>query len=115
MPDPKQRTIYAAAVRYIYHVADRDFASSRIFWASNEGREQDMAAIVAAYPAGRKVRVRYDPENPAEAVIEIETNTGPKALDYYAIAMMALGGIALGWGLSAFTIHGLTEMGVKLV
>jgi hypothetical protein len=114
VPDPKQPQVYAAAVRYSYRVDNKDFVSCRVFWASNEGRQKVMAPIVAAYPAGRKVQVRYDPENPAEAVIETETNIGSKSLYYYAIAMMVLGVVALGWGLSAFTVHGLTEMGVTL-
>jgi Protein of unknown function (DUF3592) len=96
--NPKNKKMYAAAVRYSYRVGGKDYQSDRIFWAPNEGSEQQMAEIVAAYPVGKDIWVQHDRKDPAKAVLEPDKNTGlAPAIRYYATAMMALGLLAL-WG-----------------
>lgn len=88
-PDARRR--YRIELQYSYRVNGTDFQSNRIFWGGHEGREKQMASVAEAYPAGCKVRVYYDPRNPAEAVLDPVQNTGSRATVLYAIAMMTLG------------------------
>jgi hypothetical protein len=89
LPDSKRR--YRAAVRCRYRVAGKDYETNRVFWGGNEGRQKHMASVTARYPAGDKVSVYYDPQNPAEAVLDPTQNAGSKPLVLYAMAMMTLG------------------------
>jgi hypothetical protein len=103
-PNPKNKKIYSAAVRYSYRVGGKDYQSDRVFWGPNEGPREKMAEIVAAYPAGRDVWVQHDPQKPDNAVLEPDKNTGlTRAVYYYATAMMLLGLGALGAGLYALS------------
>ncbi len=88
---PDSRWRYRAALQYSYRVGAKQYQSSRVFWGGNEGRKKHMASVVASYPAGCKVRIYYDPQNPAEAVIDPVQNTGSRPLVLYAMAMMTLG------------------------
>ena len=100
-PDNKRR--YRAAVQYRYRVAGKDYQSSRVFWGGNDGRQNHMASVVAAYPAGGRVRVHYDPQNPAEAVLDPTQHTGSRPTVLYAMAMMTLGLFAFTGGIFALT------------
>ena len=88
---PQQWPRYRAALQYSYRVGGKDYQSSRVFWGGNEGREKQMASVVETYPAGGKVRVYYDPKNPAEAVLDPIQNTGSRQVALYALAMITLG------------------------
>jgi len=101
--NPK-KTIYAAAVRYRYGVGGKDYRCDRIFWGPNEGSEEQMTAIAAAYTVGKDVWVQHDPRDPANAVLEPDKHTGltPGAY-YYVLVMMLLGVAALGGGLYALS------------
>jgi hypothetical protein len=88
---PQHRRRYTAALQYSYRVGGRDYHGSRVFWGGNEGREKHMASVVDTYPAGSKVRVFYDPQNPAEAVLDPLQNTGSRQLVLYGLAMITLG------------------------
>jgi len=89
LPDNKWR--FRAAVQYGYRAGGKNYQSSRVFWGGNEGREQHMASVVETYPAGAKVRVYYDPNDPAEAVLDPIQHTGSRPMVLYALAMMTLG------------------------
>lgn len=99
LPDRKWR--YRAALQYGYRVGAKDYQSSRVFWGGNEGREKQIASVVETYPAGAKVRVFYDPNNPAEAVLDPIQNTGSRQMVLYAMAMATLGLFSLTGGLYA--------------
>ena len=88
---PGARWRYRVSLQYTYRVGGTDFLSNRIFWGGNEGRENHMASVADTYRAGGKVRVYYDPHNPAQAVLDPAQNTGSRATALYAIAMMTLG------------------------
>jgi hypothetical protein len=98
---PENKRRYRAAVNYRYHVGGKDYESDRIFWGGNEGRQNHMASVVASYPAHSKVAVYYDPQNPAEAVIDPAQNAGSRPLVLYAMAMMTLGLFAFTGGVYA--------------
>jgi Protein of unknown function (DUF3592) len=91
---------YAVAVRYSYSVAGKQYESDRVFWGPQEGPEQDMAAVVAAYPVGRDIWVQHDPKDAANAVLEPARNTSVKGgIYFYGIVLMGLGLGALWLGL----------------
>jgi hypothetical protein len=100
-PSPEHRRRYRAAIQYRYRVDRKDYQSDRIFWGGNEGRRRHMESVVSAYPAGASMSIRYDPQNPAEAVIDPTQHTGSKATVVYAMAMITIGLFAFGGGVYA--------------
>ena len=59
-------------IRYDYEVAGKRYTSSSIRFSGAHFRTNDGAQqVVDRYPAGSTVMVRYDPDNPATAVLEI--------------------------------------------
>jgi Protein of unknown function (DUF3592) len=98
---PDGRWRYRAAVQYRYRAGGKEYQSDRIFWGGNEGRQKHMASVIAAYPQGAKVSVHYDPQNPAEAVLDPAQNIGSRPLVLYAMAMIALGLFVLTGGVYA--------------
>jgi hypothetical protein len=95
---PDTRWRYRATVQYSYRVGGKEYQSDRIFWGGNEGRHRHMASVIAAYPQGSKLSVHYDPQNPAEAVIDPAQHIGSRPLVLYAMAMIALGLFAFTGG-----------------
>lgn len=98
---PEHKRRYRAAVQYRYRVGGKDYEASRVFWGGNEGRQKHMTSVVASYPAGNTVPVHYDPQNPAEAVIDPTQNVGSRPLVLYAMGMMTLGLFAFTGGVYA--------------
>jgi len=98
---PEHRWRYRAAVHYRYRVGGKEYQAERIFWGGNEGRQKHMVSVVASYPAGCQVPVHYNPQNPAEAVLDPAQHTGSRPLVLYAMAMVALGLFALTGGVIA--------------
>lgn len=100
-PLPNYKWRFRAAVQYAYRVGGKNYQASRVFWGGNEGLEKHMASVVGTYPTGAKVRVFYDPKDPAEAVIDPIQNTGSRPTVLYALAMVTLGLFSLTGGLYA--------------
>jgi hypothetical protein len=98
---PDGRWRYRAAVQYRYRAGGKEYQSDRIFWGGNEGRQKHMASVIAAYPQGSKVSVHYDPQNPAEAVLDPAQHIGSRPLVLYAMAMITLGLFVLTGGVYA--------------
>lgn len=63
---------YEPVIQYRYQVAGQEFRSDRYRLGSKHTvMDQKRAAAVAArYPAGTRVDVFYNPQNPADAVLE---------------------------------------------
>jgi hypothetical protein len=100
-PSPEHKRRYRAAIQYRYRVGGKDYQSDRIFWGGNEGRKRHMESVVATYSDGASVAVHYDPQNPAEAVIDPTQHTGSRATVVYAMAMITIGLFALIGGVYA--------------
>src|SRR5579863_2176834 len=98
---PDGRWRYRAAVQYRYRAGGKEYQSDRIFWGGNEGRQKHIASVIAAYPQGSKVSVHYDPQNPAEAVLDPAQHIGSRPLVLYAMAMITLGLFVLTGGVYA--------------
>ncbi len=62
---------YEAVVEFRYEVGDLSFSSRQIVlgWRTS-GSRKGAEAVVARYPVGAAVEVRYDPDNPSEAALE---------------------------------------------
>lgn len=65
-----QRTKYTPSINYQYSVMGQVFTARRISFGDNSASRKKCKEIVARYPAGSPVNVRYNPEKPEEAVLE---------------------------------------------
>lgn len=65
-------TTYAASVAYTYDVGGQVYNGRNIAFGFNPSysNQSKAQATVARYPAGSAVSVYYDPNNPADAVLE---------------------------------------------
>jgi hypothetical protein len=64
-------TTYRARVAYEYPVAGTRHGSDRISYGHYDTEsESDAARVVAKYPVGKAVTVRFRPSDPREAVLE---------------------------------------------
>ena len=87
---PKDDVVTGANIRYAYRVGGRDYQSTRIYVGRPvlSGNPRDAAALVAKYPPEAQVSIHYNPNNPAEAVLE--------PLNFINAFVLTLG--ALGFG-----------------
>jgi hypothetical protein len=66
-------TFYEAVIEYAYTVNGREYHSTRLDFGGKFAGAQNIAEEKASrYPEGRQVMVRYDPKDPASAVLEVE-------------------------------------------
>jgi hypothetical protein len=69
--DPQVIARDSPKIRYSYAVGGREFKSARIRWISHKWGITDPARkAVAKYPVDQPVSVYYDPNRPANAVLE---------------------------------------------
>lgn len=70
--DRKDGPTYKAVVVYKYEVGGEEFSSDRIWFGGevSTSKRTQMRDIVKGYPEGQPTEVHYDPENPAEAVLQ---------------------------------------------
>ncbi|HTV36255.1 MAG TPA: DUF3592 domain-containing protein [Xanthobacteraceae bacterium] len=99
---PEHKRRYRAAIRYRYRVGAKNYQSDRVFWGGNEGRRRHMESVVSLYPAGASIGIHYDPQNPAEAVIDPARFAGSRVTVVYAMAMITIGVFAFGGGIYGF-------------
>jgi hypothetical protein len=88
-----QTSSYSARVRYRYRVGDRVYEGHRIWPTAGVSFDTESAArnFVRPWAAGAPVRVYYDPANPADAALVIESMGGP-AIFIILIALMLIAG-----------------------
>ena len=95
--DGEGSTWYNPVVAYSFNVAGATVQGSRIRFANmRRGSRKKAEEILARYPAGETVTVRYNPEKPSEAVLESQ-KPGPL---YLVMALAGLIFVAVGllWG-----------------
>jgi hypothetical protein len=68
----KGNTVYYPVVRYHYRVHAMDYENNKIMPGMAWGGS-GAPAVVAKYPSGATVTVYYNPENPAESLLERDT------------------------------------------
>lgn len=59
-----------ATIRYAYEVRGARHESSRLSFVQTNLSGPEADAVLARYPSGAEVEVRYDPQRPAYAVLE---------------------------------------------
>ena len=70
--DGRDRTSYVPEVEYVYQVRGREYRSRQIKLGVEIGGSEFIAQRVAKkYPRDRAVTVRYDPQDPSTATLEI--------------------------------------------
>lgn len=89
-------TFYEAVVEYSYSVDGREYHSTRLSFGGKAAGAQALAEAQAAqYPAGSQVMVHYDPNNPANAVVDVRIAQGLTffiaALAFFALAIFFTG------------------------
>jgi hypothetical protein len=89
--------MYRAAVIYTYEAGGRQYRSSQIRREKVSGAEELAKAVVEKYPAGSSVRVHYNPDNPADAVLETSTLAGFVLLWILALAMFGVAASVSGY------------------
>jgi Protein of unknown function (DUF3592) len=99
----KGLVVYRAQVIYAYRVNGVHFEGRRVrFGAPKRERVKDhVQDLVSRYPAEQPVQVRYDPERPADSVLEL----GIDPLWRQAIAFSVVT-LVLGLGLGAVMLFG---------
>jgi len=84
--------VYMPAVHYRYRVGNRDFTGSRLdfhtqdIWHSKKYAEQKLGQ----YPAGKVVRVSYDPVDPSFALLEAGLTGDASSLIYLNAVFLVL-------------------------
>ena len=92
--DGSTSTTYGATIQYTYNVGGQEYESNRRTFANVRTSSRRRAEqILAKYPQGSPVNVYYDPENPAESVLETGVGLGAYALLVFA-AILTLAGLA---------------------
>jgi hypothetical protein len=89
---------FVPKVHYVYQV-DGASRNGRVIRAGLEDRgyplEQQARDDVARYPVGSHVPVRYDPQNPADAVLELgQIGAGNNLLAGVLLVLVGVGGAA---------------------
>ena len=87
---------YVPLVRYSYivHGREREGARLRFFFASARSRG-GAEAMLAPYPAGAEVKVRYDPDNPDQSVLEPGKTSARMLLMAILCFLLFLGGASI--------------------
>ena len=99
---------FVPKVDYVYQV-DGASRNGRVIRAGLEDRgyplEQQARDDVARYPLGSQVPVRYDPQNPADAVLELgQIGAGNNLLAGVLLVLVGVGG-------AAFTVFSVVTPG----
>ena len=93
--DGKHHYSYPAVVRYNYSVEGQDHTGSRISFGDHSStRKRHVQEIVKKYPAGKQVKVYYDPDFPVQAVLERRAGFG-NFITVPVGFVFLLGGIAM--------------------
>lgn len=90
--------VFVPQVRYVYN-ADEVSREGRVIRAGLEERghslEQQARDYVAKYSVGSRVPVRYDPQNPADAVLELgQIGAGNNLLAGILLMLVGIGSVA---------------------
>ena len=87
---------YVPLVRYSYVVNGREREGSRLRFGYTSARSRGGAeAMLAPYPVGAEVKVRYDPDNPDQSVLEPGKTSANMLFLAIACAFLFLGGAAI--------------------
>jgi hypothetical protein len=87
---------YAPLIRYAYVVNGREREGSRLRFGLTTARSRGGAEkLLAPYPVGAAIKVRYDPENPDQSVLEPGRTSSNLLFAAIACFLLLLGGAAI--------------------
>lgn len=86
--DGFQTTSYQPQVTYSYQVGNQTYTSDRLSFGArvSYGNRNQASKVLEAYPVGMPLVIYYDPEKPAEAVVERQAS---------GFKLLLIGGILL--------------------
>ena len=92
--------LYGTDIQYDYQVGGQSFTGNSVtlggtIETNKRGRND---ALVARYPCGRKVRVYYDPSDPATAILEPGELGGVFNMMMVALGFLLVGGLFFAAG-----------------
>jgi hypothetical protein len=82
-----KRTEYTPNVQYRYAVAGNTYSSNRYRFGELYAYEGKAHQIVAEHPVGKQVRVSYDPDNPADALLQSGLDGGDLFLSMFLLPL----------------------------
>lgn len=91
------KTLYSADVAYEYAIDGRTYQGDRV-WFGDAGRSSDQRVwqrAVERYPAGKAVKVHYDPADPGESVLEPGATWSGSLVYLIGLGFLGLGGVIL--------------------
>src|SRR3954468_13282652 len=87
---------YVPLIRYTYVVNGREREGSRLRFGLTTARTRGGAKkMLASYPVGAAIQVRYDPENPDQSVLEPGRTSSNLLIAAIACCFLLLGGAAI--------------------
>lgn len=92
------KTMYSFDVAYDYEVKGHEFTSSNVFFGGNSSSSYSAGAyqVTARYPEHMKVKVYYDPKNPANAVLEPGAHWQSYVVYAIGLAFLVVGVLTAG-------------------
>lgn len=89
-------TMFVPRIVYSYQADGHTFEGDDIGWTTSSNRRSVAEKQVRRYPLNARVRVHYDPADPAKATLSPSMGMIPLVLWLFAAAM-AFGAFAVGW------------------
>lgn len=95
------KTMYSVDVVYRYQVEGREFTCSNVFFGGNASSSNSSAAhkVAGRYPEGAEVDVSYEPDNPANAVLEPGARWQSYIIYAIGLAFLVVGVLTAGGSL----------------
>jgi len=90
---------YQPKVEYSYSVMGTAYTGKRLTFAAQGSSQKSAQAVVQRYPVGATVTVHYNPQKPAEAVLEVQATSGNTCMLVGGIVFIVVGIISAGVGL----------------
>lgn len=93
----KEKTLFSMDVRYDYVLDGRTLEGTRVWFGDGYSTSDETAfrEAVNRYPAGKDVRVHYDPAEPGVSVLEPGPTWSASIWYLVGIGLMVFGGLAL--------------------
>lgn len=64
-------TEYTPQINFDYTVEEKQYRNDRVFWGTRSNSQKSALKQIKKYPVGKPVMVHYNPNNPADSVLEI--------------------------------------------
>lgn len=96
--DGATSTTYEPVVEYTYQVMGQPYTSRRIAYGASQFDKNTAHQKMVQYPQGKVVEVRYNPDKPAESVLETVV-AGGKAFQIVGLIFLLIGVVCVLVGL----------------